>query len=105
MDIRPLHDRIVVKRIEESADKTASGLFIPDSAKEKPQEGEVIAVGNGKINEKTGARQPLDVKAGDRILFGKYSGSDIKLDGNEYLIMREDEVLGVLEGGSKKAKA
>ncbi len=105
MDIRPLHDRIVVKRIEESADKTASGLFIPDSAKEKPQEGEVIAVGNGKINEKTGTRQPLDVKAGDRILFGKYSGSDIKLDGNEYLIMREDEVLGVLEGGSKKAKA
>jgi len=105
MEIRPLHDRIVVKRIEESAEKTASGLFIPDSAKEKPQEGEVIAVGNGKINEKTGARQPLDVKAGDRILFGKYSGSDIKIDGNEYLIMREDEVLGVLEGGSKKAKA
>jgi len=105
MNIRPLHDRIVVKRIEESAEKTASGLFIPDSAKEKPQEGEVVAVGNGKINEKTGARTPLDVKAGDRILFGKYSGSDIKIDGNEYLIMREDEVLGVLEGGSKKAKA
>ena len=105
MEIRPLHDRIVVKRIEDSAEKTASGLFIPDSAKEKPQEGEVIAVGNGKINEKTGERHPLDVKAGDRILFGKYSGSDIKLDGNEYLIMREDEVLGVLEGGSKKAKA
>jgi chaperonin GroES len=104
MNIRPLHDRIVVKRIEDSADKTASGLFIPDSAKEKPQEGEVIAVGNGKINEKTGERQPLDLKAGDRILFGKYSGSDIKLDGNEYLIMREDEVLGVLDGGSKKAK-
>ncbi len=105
MNIRPLHDRIVVKRIEESAEKTASGLYIPDSAKEKPQEGEVIAVGNGKINEKTGERTPLDVKAGDRILFGKYSGSDIKIDGNEYLIMREDEVLGVLEGGSKKAKA
>ena len=105
MNIRPLHDRIVVKRIEDSAEKTASGLFIPDSAKEKPQEGEVIAVGNGKINEKTGARTPLDVKAGDRILFGKYSGSDIKLDGNEYLIMREDEVLGVLEGGKKQAKA
>ncbi len=105
MKIRPLYDRIVVKRIEDSADKTASGLFIPDSAKEKPQEGEVIAVGNGKINEKTGARTPLDVKAGDRIFFGKYSGSDIKIDGNEYLIMREDEVLGVLEGGSKKAKA
>jgi chaperonin GroES len=104
MNIRPLHDRIVVKRIEESAEKTASGLFIPDSAKEKPQEGEVIAVGNGKRNDK-GERDALDVKAGDRILFGKYSGSDIKLDGNEYLIMREDEVLGVLEGGSKKAKA
>jgi chaperonin GroES len=105
MNIRPLHDRIVVKRIEETAEKTASGLFIPDSAKEKPQEGEVIAVGNGKINEKTGERTALDVKAGDRILFGKYSGSDIKIDGNEYLIMREDEVLGVLEGGSKHAKA
>jgi chaperonin GroES len=105
MKIRPLHDRIVVKRIEESADKTASGLFIPDSAKEKPQEGEVVAVGNGKINEKTGERTPLDVKAGDRILFGKYSGSDIKVDGEEYMIMREDEVLGVLDGGSKKAKA
>jgi len=104
MNIRPLHDRIVVKRIEESADKTASGLFIPDSAKEKPQEGEVIAVGNGKRNDK-GELIALDVKAGDRILFGKYSGSDIKVDGNEYMIMREDEVLGVLEGGSKKAKA
>ena len=104
MKIRPLYDRIVVKRIEESADKTASGLFIPDSAKEKPQEGEVIAVGQGKRNE-DGKLIPLDVKAGDRILFGKYSGSDIKMDGTEYMIMREDEVLGVLEGGSKKAKA
>jgi len=104
MNIRPLHDRIVVKRIEESAEKTASGLYIPDSAKEKPQEGEVIAVGNGKRNDK-GELMALDVKAGDRILFGKYSGSDIKIDGNEYLIMREDEVLGVLEGGQKKAKA
>lgn len=105
MNIRPLHDRIVVKRIEETADKTASGLFIPDSAKEKPHEGEVVAVGNGKLNEHTGVRTPLEVKAGDRILFGKYSGSDIKIDGTEYLIMREDEVLGVLEGGSKRAKA
>ena len=105
MNIRPLHDRIVVKRIEDETEKTAGGLFIPDSAKEKPQQGEVAAVGNGKINEKTGERTPLDVKAGDRILFGKYSGSDIKIDGVEYLIMREDEVLGVLEGGSKKAKA
>ena len=104
MKIRPLYDRIVVKRIEESAEKTASGLFIPDSAKEKPQEGEVIAVGQGKRNE-DGKLIPLDVKAGDRILFGKYSGSDIKMDGTEYMIMREDEVLGVLEGGSKKAKA
>src|SRR6478736_7984214 len=104
MKIRPLYDRIVVKRIEDSSEKTASGLFIPDSAKEKPQEGEVIAVGAGKRND-DGKLIPLDVKAGDRILFGKYSGSDIKLDGNEYLIMREDEVLGVLEGGSKKAKA
>ena len=104
MNIRPLHDRIVVKRIEEGAEKTASGLFIPDSAKEKPQEGEVISVGNGKRGE-DGKLIPLDLKAGDRILFGKYSGSDIKIDGNEYLIMREDEVLGVLEGGQKKAKA
>jgi chaperonin GroES len=104
MNIRPLHDRIVVKRIEEETEKTASGLFIPDSAKEKPQQGEVVAVGSGKLNDK-GERQPVDVKAGDRILFGKYSGSDIKIDGTEYLIMREDEVLGVLEGGSHHAKA
>jgi chaperonin GroES len=78
-------------------------LFIPDSAKEKPQEGEVIAVGQGKRSD-DGKLMPLDVKAGDRILFGKYSGSDIKLDGEEYMIMREDEVLGVLDGGAKKAK-
>ena len=104
MKIRPLYDRIVVKRIEETADKTAGGLFIPDSAKEKPQEGEVIAVGQGKRAD-DGKLIPLDVKAGDRILFGKYSGSDIKLDGEEYMIMREDEVLGVLDGGTKKAKA
>ena len=104
MNIRPLHDRIVVKRIEDEAEKTAGGLFIPDSAKEKPQQGEVVAVGNGKVNDK-GERQALDVKAGDRILFGKYSGSDIKIDGVEYLIMREDEVLGVLESAGKKAKA
>ena len=104
MKIRPLYDRIVVKRIEDSAEKTASGLFIPDSAKEKPQEGEVVAVGQGKRNDE-GKLIPLDVKAGDRILFGKYSGSDIKVDGNEYMIMREDEVLGVIEGAGKKAKA
>src|SRR6202161_4533724 len=103
MKIRPLYDRIVVKRIEDSSEKTASGLFIPDSAKEKPQEGEVIAVGAGKRND-DGKLIPLDVKAGDRILFGKYSGSDIKLDGDEFLIMREDEVLGVLDAQPKVAK-
>ncbi len=103
MNIRPLHDRIVVKRIESTENKVG-GLYIPDSAKEKPQEGEVVAVGNGKRGD-DGKVTPLDVKPGDRILFGKYSGSDIKIDGVEYMIMREDEVLGVLEGGSKKAKA
>jgi len=96
MNIRPLYDRILVKRIENDAEKTAGGLFIPDSAKEKPQEGEVVAVGKGKRLE-DGKIVPLDVKAGDRILFGKYSGSEIKLDGNEYMIMREDEVLGILD--------
>lgn len=94
MDIRPLHDRVVVKRIEES-ETMQGGLYIPDSAKEKPQQGEVVAVGNGKRTEE-GKLLTLDVKVGDRILFGKYSGNDIKLDGNEYLIMREDEILGVL---------
>ena len=104
MNIRPLHDRIVVKRIEQSDEKTAGGLIIPDSAKEKPQEGQVVAVGNGKRNE-DGKVLPMDVKAGDRILFGKYSGSDIKMDGVEYMIMREDEVLGVIDKVVKKAKA
>jgi chaperonin GroES len=103
MDIRPLHDRIVVKRLEEK-ESMQGGLYIPDSAKEKPQEGQVMAVGNGKKTEE-GKVLPLDVKVGDRILFGKYSGSDIKLDGEEYLIMREDEVLAVLDNASKKAKA
>lgn len=102
MQIRPLYDRIVVKRVEEKEIKVG-GLFIPDSAKEKPQEGEVVAVGRGKRNEKDGTLIPLDVKAGDRILFGKYSGSDIKIDGEEVLIMREDEVLGILEDSSKVA--
>ncbi len=96
MNIRPLYDRIVVKRIESDAEKTLGGLYIPDSAKEKPQEGEVVAVGKGKRLE-DGKVVPLDVQPGDRILFGKYSGSEIKLDGVEYLIMREDEVLGILE--------
>jgi len=102
MNIRPLYDRIVVKRIEEQ-ETTRHGIIIPDSAKEKPQEGEVIAVGNGKRLE-DGKVVPLDVKVGDRILFGKYSGSDIKLDGDEYMIMREDEVLGVLDAAPKAAK-
>jgi chaperonin GroES len=102
MNIRPLYDRIVVKRIEEQ-ETMRGGIIIPDSAKEKPQEGEVIAVGNGKRNEE-GKLIPLDVKVGDRILFGKYSGNDIKLDGEEYMIMREDEVLGVLDAAPKVAK-
>jgi chaperonin GroES len=104
MNIRPLHDRIIVKRLEESESKSAGGLIIPDSAKEKPQKGEVVAVGNGKRGD-DGKINALDVKAGDLILFGKYSGSEIKEDGVEYLIMREDEVLGVIEGAGKKAKA
>ncbi len=104
MDIRPLHDRVVVKRIEENETTTAGGLYIPDSAKEKPQQGEVVAVGNGKRDE-SGKVNALDVQVGDRILFGKYSGSDIKLDGNEYLIMREDEILGVLTNGSSNGTA
>jgi len=103
MNIRPLYDRIVVKRIESDAEKTSGGLFIPDSAKEKPQEGEVVAVGKGKRLE-DGKVVALDVSAGDRILFGKYSGSEIKLDGNEYLIMREDEVLGILDAQPQAAR-
>src|SRR5580692_8351656 len=101
MKIRPLYDRIVVKRVEEK-ETMQGGLYIPDSAKEKPQEGEVVAVGQGKRLE-NGKTVALDVKAGDRILFGKYSGNEIKLDGQELLIMREDEVLGVLEGAAKPA--
>jgi chaperonin GroES len=102
MNIRPLYDRIVVRRIEEQETKVG-GLFIPDSAKEKPQEGEVVAVGKGKRLE-DGKVVPLDVQKGDRILFGKYSGSEIRIDGEELIVMREDEVLGVLEGATKKAK-
>jgi len=102
MKIRPLYDRIVVKRIEEQ-ETVRGGIIIPDSAKEKPQEGEVVAVGNGKRLE-DGKLLPLDVQVGDRILFGKYSGSDIKLDGEEYMIMREDEVLGILDAAPKVAK-
>jgi chaperonin GroES len=102
MNIRPLYDRVVVKRIEEKENKIG-GLFIPDSAKEKPQEGEVVAVGKGKRLE-DGKLVALDVQKGDRILFGKYSGSEIRLDGEEYMIMREDEILGILEGATKSAK-
>jgi chaperonin GroES len=108
-NIRPLHDRVIVKRIEEG-EQVRGGIIIPDTAKEKPQEGEVVAVGEGKYKE-DGTRQALDVKQGDRVLFGKYSGSEIKIDGEELLIMREDEILGILEragaasgGGAKKGK-
>jgi len=94
MKVKPLHDRILVKRIEEG-EQVVGGIIIPDTAKEKPQQGMVVAVGAGKIDDK-GKRIPLDVKDGDRILFGKYSGQEIKLDGEEFLIMREDEVLGVI---------
>ncbi len=92
--LRPLHDRLLVKRLAEGDEKHGS-IIIPDSAKEKPQEGQVIAVGTGKVTE-AGKKIPLDVKAGDRILFGKYSGSEVKLDGQEYLTMREEDVLGIL---------
>jgi chaperonin GroES len=102
MNIRPLYDRIVVKRLEDKETKIG-GLFIPDSAKEKPQEGSVVAVGKGKRLE-DGTVVPLDVKVGDTILFGKYSGSDIKIDGEEYMIMREDEVLGIVENAEAVSK-
>jgi len=97
MKIRPLQDRVIVKRLEEAVEKTKGGIIIPDTAKEKPQQGKVIAVGKGKVNE-DGKLMPLDVKVGDKILFGKYSGSEIKLDGEEHLIMREEDILGVVEG-------
>src|SRR5687768_4877397 len=103
LNIRPLYDRIVVKRIEET-ETVKGGIIIPDSAKEKPQEGEVVAVGKGKRLD-DGKLVALEVKVGDRILFGKYSGNEIKLDGNEYLIVREDEILGILDGSVKNATA
>lgn len=102
VNVRPLHDRILIRRIEEQ-ETVKGGIIIPDTAKEKPQEGEVIAVGNGRKTE-DGKVIPLDVKAGDRILFGKYSGTEIKIEGEEYLILREEEVLGVIEGTAKAAK-
>jgi len=94
MDIRPLHDRVLVKRIEEEG-TVRGGIIIPDTAKEKPQQGEVVGVGNGKLLE-DGERAPIDVKVGDRILFGKYSGSEVTIEGSEYLVVREDEILAVL---------
>ena len=103
MRIRPLYDRVVVKSVEDKETAMQGGLYIPDSAKEKPQEGEVVAVGKGKRLE-DGKLVALDVHVGDRILFGKYSGSDIKLDGEEYMIMREDEILGILDKGPVTAK-
>ena len=102
MNVRPLHDRIIVQRLDEGEQKVG-GIIIPDTAKEKPQQGKVIAAGNGKTNE-DGKRIPLDVTAGNTILFGKYSGQEIKLDGEEYLIMKEDEVLAIIDGGAKKKK-
>ena len=104
MKIKPLHDRVVVRRIEED-ERTPGGIIIPDTAKEKPQQGEVIAAGPGARDEK-GQVQPLDVKAGDRVLFGKWSGTEVKIDGEELLIMKESDIMGVLEGaaaGKKKA--
>jgi chaperonin GroES len=96
MKFRPLHDRLVIERIEET-EQRVGGIIIPDSAKEKPQQGKIIAAGKGRIEKEGGKITPLDVKAGDTILFGKYAGQEIKIDGHEYLIMREEEVLGVIE--------
>jgi chaperonin GroES len=100
MKFRPLHDRVVVRRVEQEQ-KTAGGIIIPDTAKEKPMEGEVVAVGPGARDE-SGALRPLDVKAGDRILFGKWSGTEVKLDGEELLIMKESDIMGIIEGLSAK---
>jgi chaperonin GroES len=102
MDIRPLHDRLIVRRLEEGEQKVG-GIIIPDTAKEKPQQGKVIAAGSGKVKD-DGKRVPLDVKAGDLILFGKYTSQEVKLDGQEYLIMREDEVLAVIDSNGSKNK-
>jgi chaperonin GroES len=97
MTVRPLRDRILVERVEEAEQRSIGGIIIPDTAREKPQQGRVVAVGKGRVNDK-GEVFPLDVKTGDTILFGKYAGSEIKIEGKEYLIIREDEVLGVTEG-------
>jgi chaperonin GroES len=105
MKFRPLGDRVVVRRLKEDQ-KTAGGIIIPETAQEKPQEGEVISIGSGVVDEKTGKRTPLEVKAGDYVLFGKWSGTEVKIDGEELLIMKESDIMGVLEGkkaGGKKA--
>jgi chaperonin GroES len=102
MKVRPLRDRVLVERLEEAEQKTIGGIIIPDTAREKPQQGRVIAVGKGRVNDK-GEVFPLDVKEGDSVLFGKYAGSEIKIDGREYLIIREDEILGVTEGVAEMA--
>ena len=103
MKFRPLHDRVVVRRIEED-DRTRGGIIIPDTAKEKPQQGEIVAAGPGALDEK-GKLQPLDVKPGDRVLFGKWSGTEVKIDGEDLLIMKESDILGVIEGVAAKKKA
>jgi len=102
MNIRPIHDRIIIQRLDEG-EQQVGGIIIPDTAKEKPQQGKVIAAGTGKIRD-DGTRRPPDVKAGDRILFGKYSGQEVRLDGEEYLIMREEDVLGVIGGDTETRK-
>jgi chaperonin GroES len=102
MKVRPLRDRVLIERLEEAEQKSIGGIIIPDTAKEKPQQGRVIAVGKGRVNDK-GEVFPLDVKDGDTVLFGKYAGTEIKIDGREYLIIREDEILGVTEGVAEMA--
>ena len=104
VNVRPLHDRLIVERIEESSEQMVGGIIIPDTAKEKPQQGKVIAVGTGTVKD-DGSVTPLDVKVADTVLFGKYSGQDIKLEGTEYLIMREDDILGVINEDTKKKKS
>ena len=104
LNIRPLHDRVVIKRLEEKEEQVRGGIIIPDTAKEKPQQGEVVAVGNGKILD-TGTKVSLDVKVGDRVLFGKYSGSEVKIGDQEYVIFREDEILGIIEETAKSKSA
>lgn len=103
MKFRPLHDRVLVKRLA-SEEKTIGGIIIPETAQEKPMEGEIISVGSG-VRDETGKLVPLDVKSGDRILFGKWSGTEVKMDGNEYLIMKESDILGIIEGSPAKKKA